>query len=213
MNIFFWKTTNLGTKFFHRLMLLLLLASATEIQAQELWYNGWVVLNNGDTLKGKLNYNLYTLDNFHFVKLKDAKGSQRKIIAQHMLSYKVGEYRFMRHIVKSGGKDIADDQAMIKCVVEGAFEVWEYEFDPHVARPSMYQQGGFSVGTQKDYYVVKKGLAPYFLNRLFLLNDLKSLVEDDQLLDEIIGNKKLNYSDVPEIIALYNQRIAAKSIK
>jgi hypothetical protein len=174
--------------------------------AQELWYNGWVVMNNGDTLKGKLNYNLYTLDNYHFVKLKDAKGAQRKIIAQHMLSYKVGEYRFKRHIVKNGGKDIADDQAMIKCVTEGPVEVWVYEFDPHVARPSMYQPGGFSDGTQKDYYIIRKGAEPYFLNRLYLYNDLKSQLEDVALLDEILGQKKPQYEDVPEIISSYNQR-------
>lgn len=176
------------------------------ISAQELWYNGWVVMNNGDTLKGKLNYNLYTLDNFHFVKIKDAKGAQRKIIAQHMLCYKVGEYRFKKHIVKNGGKDIADDQAMIKCVTEGPLEVWVYEFDPHVARPSMYKPGGFSDGTQKDYYIISNGKEPYFLNRLYLYNDLKSQVDDVALLDEILGQKKPQYEEVPEIISNYNQR-------
>jgi hypothetical protein len=91
-------------------------------------------------------------------------------------------------------------------VTEGPVEVWVYEFDPHVARPSMYQPGGFSDGTQKDYYIIRKGAEPYFLNRLYLYNDLKSQLEDVALLDEILGQKKPQYEDVPEIISSYNQR-------
>jgi hypothetical protein len=179
--------------------------SAT-IQAQELWYTGWVVLNNGDTLKGKINYNVYTLDNFHVIKIKDAKGFQRKIIAQHMLVYQVGEYRYMRHTVKNGGKDIANDQAMIKRVVSGEIEVWEYEFDPHIARPSAYQPGGFSENTQKDYYIIKQGSPPFFVNRLYLLNDLKKFTDDAALFESIIGESKAEYSKIPFYFEEYNRK-------
>lgn len=177
-----------------------------KIIAQELWYPGWVVLNNGDTLKGKVSYNLYTLDNFRFAKIKDAKGSMRKVIAQHMLAYKVSDYRYKRIIVKAGGKDIADDQAMVKCVTEGEVEVWEYEFDPHVARPSMPKAGGLTEGTQKDYYLSTKGAAPVFISRMFWVKDIEAIVEDDALLQEILDEKKYKYDNIPALIAEYNQR-------
>lgn len=188
------------------IFMLFILTGTTPLFSQELWYPGWVVLNNKDTLRGKLNYNVYTLDNFRFVKIKDAKGAMRKILAQHMLSYKVGDYRYIRHVVNSGGKDIANDQAMIKCVVEGSVEVWEYEFDPHVARPSMPQAGGFTEGTQKDFYLKTNGNSPVFISRLFVMRDLESVLEDHALLQEILENKKLRYEEIPQIIAEYNQR-------
>jgi hypothetical protein len=183
----------------------MLLFIATEMKAQKMLYKAYVVLNAGDTVKGKMFYDIGTNNNYHVVNLQDDKGFVRKFNVWQIKMYCMNNEYYYTKKTERGEMQHRNDLVFMHLLKDAYFKLYEYEYTRKVGGAREFEAGGFTTGGEKDYYVEDKaGVFTYFprINYKKILENL--LAGNDSILASNTF-KNMDYKDIPEIIELYNQ--------
>ena len=174
--------------------------------AQKLFYPGYVVTNEGDTIKGKIPYDIGTNNNYHVVDLKDDKGFVRKFNVWQLKMYSMNNEQYITKKTERGEMKHRNDLVFMHLLQNGALTLYEYEYVRKIGGARSFEAGGGSTGGERDFYVEKKDGSLVYFERLSYKQTLKELVENHSDCKAQLDLKKIEYKDIPEIISCINKQ-------
>jgi hypothetical protein len=190
-------------------LLLLLCLGYNSNSGKELWYDGWICLHAGDTLKGKLSHDTYGTKNFHAVRFIDKKGNHHLYKTRQMRAYQCGEDLYVRASVERGALKNTSSKAMLHVLIRGPLLLAEYRFIPDMGGFEMsYSGGGLENDQTLDYYLGSSSDSSF----VFLPHRGFSAVVDDYLIQHDLKDSRetkdqiKDYPSIPDRIKELNQR-------
>ncbi|MCC6250915.1 MAG: hypothetical protein IT238_00460 [Bacteroidia bacterium] len=176
------------------------------LKAQKMFYPGYVVTNNGDTVRGKIPYDIGNNNNYHIVDLRDDKGYSHKFNVWQIKMYSFNNEEYYTKKCERGETIHRKGLVFMHKAQEGKVTLYEYEYVRKIGAARSYEEGGIASEGDKDfYYETKEGELVYF-PRLTYKKVLRELVSsyDDCL--KIMSDKDFEYKKIPEVVKCYNEQ-------
>ena len=183
------------------LVLLLVLGAFTAAKAELVWKTGYVVLNNGDTLKGEIKYNTKKeLSLFSKVYFKNAENVQKTYKPDDVKAY---GYEDIRFLTRTMDKELV----FLKLVSEGQINLFEWQYEVYHGDETL---------VEKDFYIEKVGgeaKEPEKLKGNKFKKTVSELMADNtELVARINGeDKKYEINDMQSVIEEYNNWYAEQN--
>ena len=176
------------------LALILVLGAFSTAKADLVWKAGYVILNNGDTVKGDIKYNTKKeLPLFTKVSLKMADGVQKNYKPDQVKEF---SYEGVRFLTRTLDKELV----FLKLVSEGNINLFEWQYEVY---------HGEETRIEKDFYVEKTGSdakEPKKLKGNHFKKTVSELMSDNTELVTRVENedKKYEIADMQSVIEEYN---------
>jgi len=176
------------------------------VNAQKMLYPGYVVTNDGDTVKGRIPLDLGTNNNYHIVDVKDDKGFVKKFNVWQIKMYSLNNELYFTKKCERGEMQHRNDLVFMHQTQVGKVTLFEYEYVRKIGGSRSFEEGGLAPEGEKDFYVEKKdGILIYF-PRLTYKKVLKELVQENADCIALIEHEDFEYKKIPEIINCYNTK-------
>ncbi|HRG60068.1 MAG TPA: hypothetical protein PK323_14025 [Bacteroidia bacterium] len=176
------------------------------VEAQKMFYQGFVVTNNGDTINGKIPYDLATNNNYHIVDLKDDKGFVKKFNVWQIKMYSMNNELYYTKKCERGETKHRNDLVFMHQIQIGKLCLYEYEYVAKIGGARTYEEGGIQVDGEKDYYVEKQDGSFIYFPHLGYKKVLKDLISEQSECLALIETKDIEYKKIPEVIACFNAK-------
>jgi hypothetical protein len=161
--------------------------------AQAKYYQGYVILLNGDSLKGEIKKNLkHEFENF-------AKASFRKKEGVDAKSYtpaKIKEYCVDGTTFVS--RNVDGEQVFVKRISKGAVNLYE-------AQMETLQMNEIKI--KSDYYVEKSGGEFVKVKSSKFKKQMTDVMGDNEEIVKALEDKKYDYENIVEVVNAYNKNI------
>jgi hypothetical protein len=196
-------------KSYLRLFLLtctILLTLVRYTQAQKMFYKGYVVTNEGDTVKGKIPYDLGTNNNYHIVDVKDEKGYVKKFNVWQIKMYSLNNELYFTKKAERGEMKHRNDLVFMHQTQTGKLTLYEYEYVRKLSGASSFEEAGLETTGEKDFYIEKTDSSFIYLPKLGYKKILKELVAEQAECISIIEDKDFDYKKIPDVIRCYNAK-------
>lgn len=184
-------------------MLIMLVENA---EAQKMFYKGYVVTNEGDTVKGKIPYDIGTNNNYHIVDVKDEQGYVKKFNVWQIKMYSINNELYFTKKCERGEMQHRNDLVFMHRTQTGKFILYEYEYVRKIGGSRSYGEGGLAPEGEKDFYVEKNDGTFIYFPRLTYKKVLKELVQNEAACLAIMEEKEFEYKRIPDVIACYNSK-------
>jgi len=175
-------------------------------QAQKMFYSGFVVTNSGDTVKGKIPFDLGTNNNYHVVDVKDDKGFVKKFNVWQIKMYSLNNEFYYTKKAEKGEMQHRNDLVFMHQTQIGTYTLYEYEYVRKMGGARSYEDGGIAPDGEKDFYIEKKDGAFIYFSRLSYKKVLKELMQDKPECAAIIEDNEFEYNKIPDLIRCYNAK-------
>lgn len=159
------------------------------------YIDGYVITVTGDTISGKIKKanKEVSCNKFKFI---DSKGEKIKIKIKNsdVFAYKRGSDLFFK---KSYERPvvIGKMEGYMKLIIDGNVKLFRFN----------YISGGMNgVSYYQDYYLEKEG-AHILVYKMSFKNNMIDYFSDNEELINKIENKELKYSDLEEIVSVFNK--------
>jgi hypothetical protein len=190
--------------FFNTFLVILLLVNYAK--AQKMLYPGYVVTNNGDTVKGKIPYDLGTNNNYHVVDVKDEKGFVKKFNVWQIKMYSINNERYYTKKCERGEMQHRNDLVFMHQTQVGKYTLYEYEYVRKIGGSRSFGDGGLAPDGEKDFYAEKTDGTLIYFPKLSYKKVLKDLGQDNAECMKLIEDKDFEYKNIPEIITCLNAK-------
>ncbi len=174
--------------------------------AQKMFYPGYVVTNSGDTVKGKIPFDLGTNNNYHIVDVKDEKGFVKKFNVWQIKMYSLNNERYYTKKAERGEMQHRNDLVFMHQTQIGPYTLYEYEYVRKIGGARSYEDGGIATDGDKDFYIEKKDGTFIYFPRLTYKKVLKELMLEQPECAALIEEKGFEYKKIPEVIRCYNAK-------
>lgn len=182
------------------LVLLLVLGAFTSAQAELVWKTGYVILNNGDTVKGEIKYNTKKeLPLFSKVTLKNAENIQKNYKPDQIKEY---GYEGIRFLTRTMDKELV----FLKLVSAGQINLFEWQFEVYHGDQTL---------VEKEFYIEKidgdaKGPEKLKGNR-FKKTVSELMADNTELVARVeADDKKYEIAEMQSVIEEYNEWYASQ---
>jgi hypothetical protein len=176
------------------------------VKAQKMFYPGYVITNEGDTVSGKIPYDLGTNNNYHIVDVKDAKGFVRKFNVWQIKMYSINNEQYYTKKCERGEMKHRNDLVFMHLLQTGEFTLYEYEFVRKIGGARSYEEGGLTPEGDKDFYVEQKDGTLIYFTRLNYKKEIKALIQNKEDCMAITNDKDFEYKKITEVIKCYNEK-------
>lgn len=176
------------------------------VEAQKMLYPGYVVTNNGDTVKGKIPFDLGTNNNYHVVDVKDDKGFVKKFNVWQIKMYSLNNELYYTKKCEKGETQHRNDLVFMHQIQLGKLRLFEYEYVAKIGGARTYEEGGIQVDGEKDYYVEKQDGSFIYFPHLGYKKVLKDLMAEQSECLALMEAKEFEYKKIPEVIACFNAK-------
>lgn len=175
------------------LILLLVLGAFSAANAELVWKTGYVIMNNGDTLKGEIKYNTKKELSL-FSKVPFRQGEVVKTYKPDQI--KEFSFEETRFLTRTMDKELV----FLKLVSEGAINLFEWQFE---------MQHGEKMVVDSDYYIEKVGSSekePQKLKGNKFKKTVSELMTDNTELVARVeaDDKKYEFGEMKSVIEEYN---------
>jgi len=188
------------------LTIIIILTLVNNVKAQKMFYPGYVITNEGDTVSGKIPYDLGTNNNYHIVDVKDAKGFVRKFNVWQIKMYSINNEQYYTKKCERGEMKHRNDLVFMHLLQTGEFTLYEYEFVRKIGGARSYEEGGLTPEGDKDFYVEQKDGTLIYFTRLNYKKEIKALIQNKEDCMAITNDKDFEYKKIPEVIKCYNEK-------
>ena len=185
---------------------IIILTLVNNVKAQKMFYPGYVITNEGDTVSGKIPYDLGTNNNYHIVDVKDAKGFVRKFNVWQIKMYSINNEQYYTKQCERGEMKHRNDLVFMHLLQTGEFTLYEYEFVRKIGGARSYEEGGLTPEGDKDFYVEQKDGTLIYFTRLNYKKEIKALIQNKEDCMAITNDKDFEYKKIPEVIKCYNEK-------
>lgn len=185
---------------------IILIMLADNAFAQKMFYPGYVVTNDGDTVKGKIPYDIGTNNNYHVVDVKDDKGFVKKFNVWQIKMYSMNNELYFTKKCERGEMQHRNDLVFMHQTQTGNYTLYEYEYVRKVGGARSYEDGGIATDGEKDFYIEKKDGTLIYFPRLTYRKVLKELMQEQPDCIAMIEEKGFEYKKIPEVITCFNAK-------
>ncbi len=182
------------------LVLLLVLGSFTAAKAELVWKQGYVILTNGDTLKGEIKYNTKKeLPLFTKVTLKNAEGVQKNYKPEDVKEF---SYEGVRFLSRSMDKELV----FLKLVSAGKINLFEWQFEVYHGEQTEVEKDFYVENTEGESKSLKKLKGNHFKKTVS-----EMMADNSELVARIESeDKKYEIKDMQSVIEEYNDWYASE---
>lgn len=174
--------------------------------AQKMFYSGYVVTNQGDTVRGKIPYDLGTNNNYHVVDLKDDKGFVKKYNVWQIKMYSLNNEQYFTKKCEQGETKHRNDLVFMHKIQSGKLILYEYEYVAKIGGNRNYEEGGIQVDGEKDYYIEKQDGSFIYIKHMGYKKLLTEIISEQAECINMIESKEFEYKKIPEVIACFNAK-------
>jgi hypothetical protein len=174
--------------------------------AQKMFYTGYVITNNGDTVKGKIPYDLATNNNYHIVDVKDEKGFVKKFNVWQIKMYSLNNEMYFTKKCEKGEMKHRNDLVFMHQILKGKLTLFEYEYVRKMSGASSFEEAGLETTGEKDFYIEKEDGTFVYFPRLSYKRVLNELVQEQPDCKAMMEDKDFEYKKIPEVIACFNTK-------
>lgn len=168
-----------------------IMAFHSTANAQAKYYKGYVVLLNGDTLKGELKKNLKKeFDNFTRASYRKSEGNEIKTFRPDKIkSYCVDSVVFV-------SRNVDGEQVFVKRLSEGTVDLYE-------AQVEVMQMNEIKV--KSDYYMEKASGEFVKIKSGKFKKQITDAMGDNEEIVKGLEDKKYDYDNIVEVFDTYNK--------
>ncbi|MDF2437433.1 MAG: hypothetical protein K0Q95_1809 [Bacteroidota bacterium] len=174
------------------LLLLIIFAFNGRSTAQVKYFQGYVIMLNGDSLKGEIKKNLKReFDNF-------AKASFRKKDGAEIKSFgpsKIKEYCVDGTVFVS--RNVEGEQVFVKRISKGNLSLYESQVE-------VMQMNDIKV--KSDYYLEKAGGEFVKVKSSKFKKQMSDAMADNEEIVKALEEKKYDYENIVEVVNAYNKQ-------
>lgn len=168
------------------------MAFNTSALAQVKYYPGYVIMLNGDSLKGEVKRNpKREFDNFTKASFRKKEGSEIKSFSPA----KIKEYCVDGTIFVS--RNIDGEQVFVKCISRGAVMLYEAQIE-------VMQMNEIRV--KSDYYLEKKGGEFVKVKSSKFKKQMTDAMSDNEEIVKALEDKTYDYENIVEVVNAYNKK-------
>ncbi len=160
--------------------------------AQVKYYKGYVLLLNGDTLKGEIKKNLkHEFDNFTKAAYRKSDGGEIKTFSPAKIKeYSVDGVTFV-------SRNVEGEQVFIKRISAGAVNLYEAQIE-------VYQMNDLKI--KSDYYMEKLGeTGPIKIRSGKFKKQVQEVMSDNETIVKGLEDKTYDYENIVEVFNTYNK--------
>ncbi|CAN5440224.1 hypothetical protein BH10BAC1_BH10BAC1_11750 [soil metagenome] len=159
--------------------------------AQAKYFPGYVILLNGDTLKGEIRKNpKHEFDNFAKAAYRKKEGSEIKTYSPTKIKeYCVDGVTFV-------SRNVNGEQVFVKCLSEGAVNLYE-------AQVEVLQMNDIKV--KSDYYMEKQAGEFVKIKSGKFKKQVEEVMADNEEIVKGLADKKYEYENIVELFNAYNK--------
>lgn len=162
--------------------------------AQVKYFPGYVIMLNGDSLKGEIKKNpKREFDNFTKASFRKKEGGEIKSFSP----VKIKEYCVDGTIYVS--RNVDGEQVFVKCISKGAVNLYESQVE-------VMQMNEIKV--KSDYYLEKAGGEFVKVKSSKFKKQLTDAMADNEEIVKAIEDKKYDYENIVEVVNAYNKTAA-----
>jgi hypothetical protein len=166
----------------------------TRLNAQVKYFQGYVIMLNGDSLKGEIKRNLKKeFDNFTKASFRKKEGSEVKSFTPA----KIKEYSVDGIIFVS--RNVEGDQVFVKRISEGAVNLYESQVE------TMQMN---EIKVKSDYYMEKSGGEFVKVKSSKFKKQMTDAMADNEDIVKALEEKKYDYENIVEVVNSYNKSAA-----
>lgn len=167
------------------------MAFQSRVMAQAKYYQGYVIMLNGDSLKGEVKKNpKREFDNYTKASFRKKEGSEIKSFSPA----KIKEYCVDGTIFVS--RNVDGEQVFVKCISRG--EVSLYEVQVEVMQMN-------EVKVKSDYYMEKHGGEFVKVKSSKFKKQMTDAMSDNEEIVKALEDKKYDYENIVEVVNAYNK--------
>ena len=174
--------------------------------SQKMFYQGYVVTNEGDTVKGKIPCDIGSNNNYHIVDVKDEKGFVKKFNVWQIKMYSINNELYFTKKCERGETKHRNDLVFMHRLQTGKLVLFEYEFVRKIGAARNFGDAGLEPEGEKDFYIEKTDGSFVYLSRLNFKNTLRELMSGKTDCLAIIDSKDFEYLKIPDAIGCFNQK-------
>jgi hypothetical protein len=191
--------------FIHFITIAAFLLLGKDSFSQKMFYPGFVVTNEGDTIKGRIPFDIGTNNNYHVVDLKDEKGFVKKFNVWQIKMYSINNEKYFTKKCERGEMKHRNELVFMHQLQVGKLLLYEYEFVRKIGAARNFGDAGLEPEGERDFYVEKRDGSFVYLPRLNYKNVLRELISGKPECIAIIEQKEFEYLKIPEAISCFNQ--------
>ncbi|MCW3083419.1 MAG: hypothetical protein JWP12_785 [Bacteroidetes bacterium] len=168
------------------------MAFNTSATAQVKYLPGYVIMLNGDSLKGEIKTNMkHEFDNFTKASYRKKEGSEIKTFSPAKIKeYCVDGITFV-------SRNIDGDQVFVKRLSKGTVNLYE-------AQVEVLQMNEIKV--KSDYYMEKAGGEFVKVKSSKFKKQMTDAMSDNQEIVKALEEKKYDYENIVEVVDAYNKK-------
>lgn len=164
----------------------------TNAKAQVKYFQGYVIMLNGDSLKGEIKKNLKReFDNFTKASFRKKDGAEVKSFTPA----KIKEYSVDGTIYVS--RNVDGEQVFVKCISKGAMNLYESQVE-------VMQMNDIKV--KSDYYMEKAGGEFVKVKSSKFKKQMSDAMADNEEIVKALEEKKYDYENIVEVVNAYNKK-------
>jgi hypothetical protein len=170
------------------------MAFNTRLTAQVKYFQGYVIMLNGDSLKGEIKKNLKReFDNFTKASFRKKEGSEIKSFTPAKIKeYYVDGITFV-------SRNVDGEQVFVKCISKGVVNLYESQIET-------LQMNEIKV--KSDYYMEKHGGEFVKVKSSKFKKQMTDLMADNEEIVKALEEKKYDYDNIVEVVNIYNKSAA-----
>ncbi|HEX8516620.1 MAG TPA: hypothetical protein VF868_10500 [Bacteroidia bacterium] len=159
--------------------------------AQVKYFPGYVIMLNGDSLKGEIKKNMKReFDNFAKASYRKKEGSETK----NFTPAKIKEYYVDGSTYVS--RNVDGEQVFVKRISEGAVNLYESQVE-------VMQMNDIKV--KSDYYMEKSGGEFVKVKSSKFKKQMTDVMADNEEIVKALEEKKYDYENIVEVVNTYNK--------
>jgi len=170
------------------------MAFSSSASAQVKYLPGYVIMLNGDTLKGEIKMNpKHEFDNYTKASYRKKDGSEIKSFTPAKIKeYCVDGITFV-------SRNVDDEQVFVKRLSKGAVNLYEAQIE-------VMQMNEIKV--KSDYYMEKSGGEFVKVKSSKFKKQMSDAMSDNQEIVKALEDKKYDYENIVEVVNAYNKTAA-----
>lgn len=167
------------------------MAFNTSAFAQAKYFPGYVIMLNGDSLKGELKKNpKREFDNFSKASFRKKEGAEVKSFN----ASKIKEYCVDGTIFVS--RNVDGEQVFVKCITRGVVSLYEVQIE-------VMQMNEIKV--KSDYYMERHGSEFVKVKSSKFKKQMTDAMSDNEEIVKALEEKKYDYENIVEVVNAYNK--------
>jgi hypothetical protein len=170
------------------------MAFSTRAVAQVKYFQGYVIMLNGDSLKGEIKKNMKReFDNFAKASYRKKEGSESKTFTPAKIKeYYVDGTTFV-------SRNVDGEQVFVKRISKGAVNLYESQIE-------VLQMNDIKV--KSDYYMEKAGGEFVKVKSSKFKKQMSDAMSDNEDIVKALEDKKYDYENIVEVVNIYNKSVS-----